>query len=738
MPRTAFRTCPFCEATCGLELTLDGDELVKVRGDDDDVFSHGFICPKGVAIKALHEDPDRLRTPMLRRPDGSFAAASWDEAFALIDERLPPLLAEHGRDAAAIYIGNPAVHGVAALLYGRVLTKALGTRNVYTASTVDQRPKEIASGLMFGGSLTIGIPDVDRTDHLLILGANPLASNGSLLTAPDMRGRLRAIQARGGKVVVVDPRRSRTAEVADAHHFIRPGTDAHLLFALVHVIFAEGLARPGRLADLCAGLDEVERLAADFTPEAAAAVTGIAAEEIRGIARELAGAERAAVYGRIGTTTQEFGTLASWLVDVLNVITGNLDRPGGVMFPRAAAGARNTQGEPGRGRGIRLGRWASRVRGLAESLGELPVVCLAEEIETPGEGQVRALITLAGNPARSTPNSARLEQALATLDFYVAFDLYVNETTRHADVILPPPSPLQRSHYDLAFYQLAARNVANYSPAVRAARAGPGRRVADAAAARGRRRRPGARRRRRRLRPPGRRRGAAPRGARTRRGGAARRARAAPRAERLLDAMLRLGPYGDGFGEREGTLSLAALEAAPHGIDLGPLEPRLPEVLRTPSGKVELAPPAIVADVERLRAALARRPNGGMVLVGRRQLRSNNSWMHNLELLVKGKEACTLHVHPDDAVAAGPRGRCAARVAGRAGEVAVPVEVTDAVMPGVVSMPHGWGHDANGSAMAVAAAHAGTNSNVLSDELVVDALSGNAVFNGIPVEIVPA
>ena len=463
---TAFRTCPFCEATCGLELTFEGDELVKVRGDADDVFSHGFLCPKGVAIKALHEDPDRLRTPMLRQPDGSFAPATWDEAFARIDERLPPLLAEHGRDSAAIYIGNPAVHGMAALLYGRVLTKALGTRNVYTASTVDQRPKEIASALMFGGSLTIAVPDVDRTDHLLILGANPLASNGSLLTAPDMRGRLRAIQERGGKVVVVDPRRSRTAEVADEHHFIRPGTDAHLLFALVHVILEEGLARPGRLAELCDGFDALEPLARDWTPEAAAAATGIEADAIRGMARDLAAAERAAVYGRIGTTTQEFGTLASWLVDVLNVITGNLDREGGAMFPRAAAGARNTQGEPGRGRGVKIGRWTSRVRGLPESLGELPVACLAEEIETPGDGQIRALVTLAGNPARSTPNSGRLEAALESLDFYVAFDLYLNETTRHADVILPPPSPLQRSHYDLAFYQLSARNIANYSPAV--------------------------------------------------------------------------------------------------------------------------------------------------------------------------------------------------------------------------------------------------------------------------------
>jgi anaerobic selenocysteine-containing dehydrogenase len=722
--RTAYRTCPFCEATCGLELTLEGDELVKVRGDADDVFSQGFLCPKGVAIQALHEDPDRLRTPMLKQPDGSFAPASWDEAFAEIDRRLPPLLAEHGRDAAALYIGNPAAHGMTGLLYGRVLAKALGTRNIYTASTVDQRPKEIASGLMFGGSLTIAIPDVDRTDHLLILGANPLASNGSLLTAPDLRGRLRAIQARGGKVVVVDPRRSRTAEAADAHHFIRPGTDAHLLFALVRTIFAEGLARPGRLAELCDGMDEVERLARDFPPEAAAAVTGIDADAIRGMARELASAECAAVYGRIGTTTQEFGTLASWLVDVLNVITGNLDREGGAMFPRAAAGARNTQGEPGHGRGIRLGRWRSRVRGLPESLGELPAACLAEEIETPGEGQVRALITLAGNPARSTPNSGRLEAALATLDLYVAFDIYVNETTRHADVILPPPSPLQRSHYDIAFYQLSARNIANYSPAVLPLGAGEQDewrtllRLAAVAAEQG----PDADIEafdrvvalevvRRDVPDP-----------------EAFLADLEPRVgpDRLLDAMLRLGPY---------ELTLADLEAAPHGIDLGPLEPRLPEVLRTASGKVELAPPELVADVDRLRDALARRANGGLVLVGRRQLRSNNSWMHNLDLLVRGKERCTLHVHPDDAGRLGLADGEPARVSGRAGEVRVPVEVTDAVMPGVVSMPHGWGHDADGSAMAVAAAHAGANSNLLSDETVVEPLTGNAVFNGIPVEV---
>ena len=735
MERAAFRTCPFCEATCGLEVTVRGDEVVKVRGDAEDVFSHGFLCPKGVALKDLHEDPDRLRTPMLRGADGELQPASWEEAFAVVGDRLARLVEAHGRDAVAVYIGNPAAHGLAALLYGRVLIKALGSRSVYSASTVDQRPKEISSGLMFGTPLAVPIPDVDRTQHLLMLGANPLASNGSLMTAPDMRGRLKALRARGGRLVVVDPRRSRTAEVADEHVPIRPGTDAHLLFALVHVLLAEDLAAPGRLAELADGIEVVEELAQPFTPEAVARVTGVDAETIRRMARELAAAESAAVYGRIGTTTQEFGTLASWLIDVLNVLTGNLDRPGGAMFTRAAAGQRNSSGTPGRGRGVRLGRWHSRVRGLPESLGELPVAALAEEIDTPGEGRVRALITLAGNPARSTPNSARIERAIGGLDLYVAVDIYVNETTRHADVILPAPSPLQRSHYDLALYQLAVRNVANYSPPVLPPDPG----VPDewvtllrlAAVAAGQPM-------------PGdvepldrlvagelvRREGSDPQAPFHGRDVEQLLAEVEPRRgpERLLDLLLRAGPYD---------LTLADLEAAPHGIDLGPLAPRLPDALRTPSGRIELAPAPIVADVDRLRAALARTVNGGLVLVGRRQLRSNNSWMHNLELLVSGPERCTLHVHPDDAARLGLEDGEPARVENRAGALEAPVEVTDAVMPGVVSLPHGWGHDAPGSRLGVAEAHAGVNVNLLADEALVDALSGNAVLNGIPVAVAP-
>ncbi|HEY3188498.1 MAG TPA: molybdopterin-dependent oxidoreductase, partial [Solirubrobacteraceae bacterium] len=463
---SAIRTCPLCEATCGLEITADNGSVPRVRGDADDVFSHGFLCPKAVGLGELHVDPDRLRTPVRRTPSGAFEPLPWDEAFAEIDRRLSPILAEHGRDAVAAYVGNPTAHSLSALVYGRVLLKALGSRNIFTASTVDQYPKQMASALMFGSGASVPVPDVDRTDHLLILGANPLASNGSLMTAPDIRGRLRAIRARGGRVVVVDPRRTRTAREADEHHFIRPGTDALLLMAMVHVLFAEDLVALAALAEHVEGVDELRALATDFSPGAVAPVCGIAAPEIRRLALELAAAPTAAVYGRIGTTTQAFGTTASWLVDVLNVLTGNLDRPGGAMFTTPAAGSPNTTGEPGRGRGARFGRWASRVRGLGEIFGELPVAALAEEIETPGDGRVRALVTLAGNPVVSTPNSGRLSAALEQLDFMVSVDLYRNETTRHADIILPAPSPLERSHYDVALYLFAVRDVANYSPPV--------------------------------------------------------------------------------------------------------------------------------------------------------------------------------------------------------------------------------------------------------------------------------
>jgi anaerobic selenocysteine-containing dehydrogenase len=733
----AFRTCPLCEATCGLALEVDAaaHTVTKVRGDAEDVFSHGFICPKGVSIKELHDDPDRVRTPLVKQPDGSFAAVSWDAAFAEIARRLPPILEAGGRDAVAAYIGNPAAHSLAFLLYGKVLLKALGTKNIFSASTVDQYPKQAASALMFGTGTTIGIPDLDRTDYFLCLGANPLASNGSLMTAPDARGRLRAIRARGGRIVVVDPRRTRTAQEADEHLPIRPGTDGLLLMALLNVIFAEGLDSLGAAAGLVAGLDEVRALAADFPPEAVAGPTGLDAEQVRRVARDLAAAPSAAVYGRIGTTTQAFGSVNSWLVDVLNVVTGNLDRPGGVMFPLPSAGLSNTKGAPGRGRGAVLGRWTSRVRGLGEVFGELPVACLAEEIQTPGDGQVRALITVAGNPVVSTPNSGRLAAALDELDFMVSLDVYVNETTRHADVILPAPSPLEKAHFDLVFQGFSIRNYTNYSPPVLdrpeglpdewetvlrltgvVTGQGPdadvaaiddfvvrsliGREVADAHS---------------------------PWHGRDVEDCLA---DVAPRVgtARILDVMLRTGPYG---------LTLDEVEAAPHGIDLGPLAPRLPEVLRTASGLIELAPEPLVADAARLHDALAAPPADGLLLVGRRHLRSNNSWMHNLPLLVRGPERCTLQVHPEDAARLGLADGARATVRSRVGALEAPVEVTDEVRPGVVSLPHGWGHDLEGVELGVARAHAGTNSNVLTDEEHVEPLTGTAVLNGIPVEVSP-
>ncbi len=736
---THFRTCPFCEATCGLEIETEGREVVSVRGDADDVFSRGFICPKAYGIKQLHEDPDRLTTPLVRR-DGELVEATWDAAFEEIDRRLSPILAEHGKNSVAVYNGNPNAHNLSFLTHGPAWLRVLGTQNMYSASTVDQMPKQVSAGHMFGTMLSVPIPDVDRCEHLLMLGANPLVSNGSLLTAPNMRGRLRAIRERGGKVVVVDPRRTRTAEEADEHHFIQPGTDALLLAAIACTIVEEGLESPGPLAEHVNGLDEVRTLVRELTPEAVAPACGIEAGEIRRMARELAAAERAAVYARIGTCTQEFGTHASWLVDVLNVLTGNLDREGGAMFTRAAAGQRNSSGPGGSGRGVRFGRWTSRVRGLPEFFGELPVSVLAEEIETPGDGQVRALVTIAGNPLLSTPNSERLARAVEGLDFMLAIDIYVNETTRHADVILPGPEPLEKAHYDLALYQLAARNVANFSAPVfesdRPAEWQIFMRLAGIVAGQGPNGDPATfddlvigTLIQRELGTDG-----SPVAGREpeellaelepRRG-----------PERILDFLIRTGPYGDGFGADPEGLTLDVLERSPHGVDLGPLAPRIPEVLRTPSGKVELAPEPIVADMDRLRAALERERNGGMVLIGRRQLRSNNSWMHNLPALVKGKESCTLHIHPADAERLGLADGASAVVRSAAGSVEAPVEVTDGIMPGVVSIPHGWGHDADGVRMGVASSHAGVNSNVLADESAVEPLSGNAILNGIPVEV---
>jgi anaerobic selenocysteine-containing dehydrogenase len=750
--RTAFRTCPLCEASCGLEITLrsdgSGGEVVqRIRGDQLDVFSKGYICPKGSTLKHLHEDPDRLRTPMVKR-DGEHVPVTWDEAWEVVAAGLAGVIERGGRESLAAYVGNPTAHSLSAMMFSRVLLTGLGTRHRFSASTVDQMPRHVASGYVYGSPVAIAVPDLDRTDYLVILGANPYASNGSVCTAADFPGRIEAIQARGGKVVVVDPRLSRTAEQADQWVSIRPGTDALLLAAIANTMLAEGLADPGdHVAAHLSGLDEVTAALEPFTAEFAAPVTGVDAATIRSMARELAAAPSAAVYGRIGTTTTEFGSTASWLIDVVNILSGNLDRPGGSMFPTPVAGGGTTRGKPGSGRGFSVGRGHSRVGGHPEVMGEYPVGVLSEEIETPGDGQIRGLVTLAGNPVLSTPNSERLAGALDQLEFMVSIDLYLNETTRHADVILPPPSQLQRGHYDLLLLQFAVRNVANYSPPVLplddgqpdeweiiskltaiaqglAVDVDPA--LADDLAISGLVRSavkdeysPVAGRDADEL--------LAELNAAGRRG-----------PERMLDFMLRTGPFGDGFGVDPDGTSLDDLIANPHGRDFGALVPRLPEVLRTPSGRIELAPEPLISDLERLRGAADELATRGLVLVGRRHLRSNNSWMHNVSVLVKGKPRCTLQVHPDDAASLGLVDGAPATVTSRVGSVQAPVEVTDAIRPGVVSLPHGWGHDLPGAQLRVAAEHAGVNSNTLSDDAAFDPLSGTSVLNGIPVTVGPA
>ncbi len=689
-----------------------------------------------MALKDLHEDPDRLRAPLVKR-NGVFEEVSWDEAFAEIDRRLPPLRAAHGRHAVAITVGNPSAHKIGLLTYFGKLARALGTRNVFSASTLDQMPKQLASGLMFGHWLTVALPDISRTDHLLVLGANPLVSNGSMWTVPDFRGKAKALRARGGRLVVIDPRRTETAAVADAHHFIRPNADVFLLAAMVRTLFDEGLVRLGPVTDSVVGVDAVREVVAPFSPEAVAPRCGITADTIRSLTRELAAAPRAAVYARIGTCTQEYGTLCSWLVDVLNTLTGNLDREGGVLFAKSAAFASNTAGKPGIGKGVSTGRHHARVSGAPEVYGELPVTCLAEEIETPGEGQIRALITVATNPVLSAPDGPRLARALEQLDFMVSLDIYLNETTRHADVILPGLSPLEEFHYDVAFPQLSWRNHARYSPPVLPAPKG---RPAEwqtllklAAIVRGE--------------------GAAAdavaldeaefaQDAERLFGPHADAVVAATAAyrgpERLLEVALRSGPYGDHFGRKSEGLTLAKVMAAnpAGGIDLGPLQPRIPEVLRTPSGQVELAPPTLLADMARAVADLAR-PAPDLVVIGRRDVRTNNSWMHNLPVLAKGPFRCTARVHPADAARLGLRDGALARLANGPRQITAQVQISDEMMPGVISLPHGWGHDLPCSRLRVAAERPGANLNALLDDQQRDPLSGNAVLGGVAVAVEP-
>ncbi|MFZ0715724.1 molybdopterin-dependent oxidoreductase [Mycobacterium sp.] len=727
------RICPLCEACCGLVFEMTGHTITRVSPNHSDLFSQGHSCAKGLGLARIDGDRDRIRTPLVRDGVHGFREATWEEAFDEINRRLPEYV-NGDPGTCAVYTGNPAAHSLDPTFYLQALIAALRTRNLYSPASMDTLPKNLAQMLLYGTGLGLSIPDVDRTDYLLLLGSNPLVSNGSTLSAPGMDRRLLALRARGGTLVVVDPVRTRTAEVADMHLQIRPGTDSLFLLGVLSVIASEGLADPGDASPYVDGLDEALKIARTFSPAAVAPACGIDVEDIVSVARGFATANAAVSHSRIGTCMQEFGTLANWLVEVLTIVSGNLDRPGGAMFPMPPGGGQNTWPLT-KAPVLTFDRWRSRVRGLPEAMGELPVTCFAEEILTPGPGRTRALIVIAGNPARSLPNSNAVEQALRSLEFMVAIDCYVNETTRYADVILPSPSLATRGHHDITLAHFAVRNVARYSPPLRQVAAGempewqvllrlsaiaqgvPDRPIAEmddevaTVAAR---------------------RAAKLAGCSV--DDAMRATADRVGSERLLDLRLRSGPYGDRFGARPDGLTLAVLEANPNGIDYGPMQPRLPEVLRTPTGRIDLVPAMIVADLPRLRASM-NRPTSGLLLINRRQRRGMNSWLHNALPQPDGGQ-CALLMSPQDAADLELFDGDWVDVTSQVATVTVELQVTSDMRPGVLSLPHGWGHEGPSLGTSRSAAVPGANYNALVDDTAnLEPLTGSPVFNGVRVTV---
>ncbi|MGB1251931.1 MAG: molybdopterin oxidoreductase family protein [Candidatus Promineifilaceae bacterium] len=696
--RKHFRTCNLCEAMCGIEITLDGDKILSIKGDKNDPFSKGHICPKAVALQDIYHDPDRLKYPV-KRTDTGWEQISWDEAYGMVADNVKRIWAESGENALGLYLGNPNVHNVGAMLFGSAVIKALRTRNRFTATSVDQLPHHVASRFMYGHQFKMPVPDVDRTDYFLILGANPLASNGSIMTAGGIEPRMKAIQKRGGKIVVVDPRRTASAKMADEHFFVKPGSDVLLLLAMAYTLFEEGLVNMGRLGDAVEGLNEVRELVQSFSPERVAAHVGMTAGAIRRLSREVSSAESAAIYGRIGLSIQPFGGLCNWLLNVLSVLTGNLDEPGGMMFasPAVPVATKRNFGQ--------TGRWRSRIRNLPEFSGELPVSTLAEEILTEGEGQIKGMITISGNPVLSTPNGANVDRAFESLDFYAAIDIYINETTRHADVILPTTTGLENDHYDISFHNFAVQNSAKYSEPL--FEKDENQRF-DWEIYRGITKALATDERPFNTNDP--------------------RNTATP--AQMLDFLLQNGPYD---------MTLADLKANPHGIDLGPLQSQFPEALFTANKKIQLAPPEIISDLDRVESTffpdVLVEQSAELLLIGRRDLRTNNSWMHNSKRLVKGKKRCTVMVNSADADSHNLSEGQAVSVTSRVGTVTLPVQITDDIMQGVVSIPHGWGHGRKGVQMATAQAHAGVSINDLTDEQFIDTLTGNSVLNAVPVTI---
>lgn len=698
---------------CGIVVETRDATIVSIKGDPQDPFSRGHICPKALALKDVHEDPNRLRHPVKRTAEG-WIRVSWDEAFRDIATRLTALQRQYGRNSVATYFGNPQVHSYSALLGGAALARTLRSVHRYSATSVDQLPHHFAALQLFGHQLLLPIPDVDRTQFFLILGGNPLVSNGSLMTAPDIAQRLKDLRRRGGKVVVIDPRRTETADIADQHLFIKPGGDTWLLLAILQVIFEEKREKLGHLANFVTQIDELRTAVAPYTPERAALHTQIDASLIRSLARQFAAADSAVCYGRMGVSTQQFGALCQWLIQALNIVTGNLDRPGGAMFTRPAFDALGLSSAMGQ-RGS-YDRRRTRVRGLPEFGGEFPVAALAEEILTPGDGQIRAIVTAAGNPVLSTPNGRQLERAFEQLDFMVSIDIYINETTRHAHYILPPTFGLERDHYDLIFHALAIRNTTKYAPALLEPAADSmhdweifDRLVKHIEKADPTRRRSWLERLRSALLTP----------------------------KRALALGLRFGPYGSGWNPFGDGLTLSKIAAMPHGIDLGPLQPCLPHRLFTPNKQIPLAPPILRQDLQRLEHS--KSADGldvkTLSLIGRRDLRSNNSWLHNSRRLVKGPYRCTLLMHPKDAAARQLENGQIVTVTSRVGSVRIALELSDEVACGVVSIPHGWGHDREGVQLDVARERPGISANDLTDEQHLDSLCGNAALNGVAVTV---
>ncbi len=694
MTTTHYRTCNLCEAMCGLEIKTENGTITTIAGDKNDAFSRGHICPKAVAMKDIYEDPNRLKTPVKRTADG-WKPISWEAAYSEIVDKLKDIQAKHGNNAVGVYQGNPSIHNLGTTLFSPSFFRLLKTKNMFSATSTDQLPHHFAALLMFGHYFLLPIPDIDHTDYWLIIGGNPVASNGSIMTAPDVTHRLQSIQKRGGKVVVIDPRFTETAEKATEHHAIRPGSDVFLLLGMIHVIFKENLVKMGKNEVFTEGVNEVKQIVENYAPEKIAAQTGISATTIERLAREFPAAKSAVCYGRVGVSTQAFGGVSQWLINVLNILTDNFDKAGGAMFTTPAFDiVRPSKAPPV------IGRWRSRVRNLPEFMSELPVAALAEEILTEGDGQIRAMITSCGNPILSTPNGGQLEKAFEKLEYMVAFDIYINETTRHADIILPPATGLENTHYDITFHALAIRNTAKYSEALFPKSAGAKydweiyQELAHAFAnteTEGGEFTP---------EPP----------------------------EVKLNLGLMYGKYA---------LTLDQLKENPHGIDLGALQSCLPERLLTADKKIHLAPDLLVQDLERVQLAMDKKPTPQypLFLIGRRHLRDNNSWMHNSARLVRGRNRCTLMIHPEDAHALGIDNQQVVKISSRVGSVEIAAELTDTMMRGVVSMPHGYGHARAGVQLDIANQHAGVSVNDLTDEFVLDELTGNAAFSNVVVRV---